>query len=77
MLWMELWVFGVVAKSDQLISYLCYFYTHLYNRQLTICDAGSRIFVFDYGGTLLHKERYDIYIKQTLSAIDGRKPSGE
>jgi len=36
------------------------------------------VFIFDYGGTLLHKEKYDIYIKrQTLSAIAGRKPSDE
>jgi hypothetical protein len=43
-----------------------------------ICQAASRVFIFDYGGTLLHKEKYDIYIKrQTLSAIAGRKPSGE
>jgi hypothetical protein len=42
-----------------------------------ICQAASRVFIFDYGGTLLHKEKYDIYIKrQTLSAIAGRKPSG-
>jgi hypothetical protein len=26
-------------------------------------------------GTLLHKEKYDIYIKQTLSAISGRVPT--
>ncbi|KAJ1440890.1 hypothetical protein B484DRAFT_391004 [Ochromonadaceae sp. CCMP2298] len=41
-----------------------------------ICDRASRVFVLDYGGTLLPKEKYDIYIKrQTLSAIAGRKPS--
>jgi len=34
-----------------------------------------RVFVLDYGGTLLHKEKFDIYIKQTLSAISGRKPT--
>lgn len=47
-------------------------------RRAGICQAGSRVFIFDYGGTLLHKEKYDIYIKrQTLSAIAGRKPSGK
>lgn len=47
-------------------------------RNAGICQAGSRVFIFDYGGTLLHKEKYDIYIKrQTLSAIAGRKPSGK
>ena len=51
---------------------------HLIHRAAGICQAGSRLFIFDYGGTLLHKEKYDIYIKrQTLSAISGRAPSGE
>jgi len=36
---------------------------------------GTRLFIFDYGGTLLHKEKFDIYIKQTLSAISGRRPT--
>jgi hypothetical protein len=36
-----------------------------------------RLFIFDYGGTLLHSEKYDIYIKQTLSAISGRRPTPE
>eukprot|EP01035_Chromulina_nebulosa_P021287 gene21287-27581_t len=40
-----------------------------------VCNHLSRVFVFDYGGTLLHKEKFDIYIKQTLSAISGRKPT--
>eukprot|EP00595_Chromulina_sp_UTEXLB2642_P002684 CAMPEP_0196762724 /NCGR_PEP_ID=MMETSP1095-20130614/2653_1 /TAXON_ID=96789 ORGANISM="Chromulina nebulosa, Strain UTEXLB2642" /NCGR_SAMPLE_ID=MMETSP1095 /ASSEMBLY_ACC=CAM_ASM_000446 /LENGTH=1168 /DNA_ID=CAMNT_0042114379 /DNA_START=78 /DNA_END=3584 /DNA_ORIENTATION=- len=40
-----------------------------------VCNYLSRVFVFDYGGTLLHKEKFDIYIKQTLSAISGRKPT--
>ena len=44
-------------------------------KQTGISEFGSRLFVLDYGGTLLHKEKYDIYMKQTLSAIDGRKPS--
>ena len=43
-----------------------------------ITKAGSRLFIFDYGGTLLFKEKHDIYIKrQTLSAISGRKPTNE
>ena len=47
-----------------------------YNSYAGICQSASRVFIFDYGGTLLHKEKYDIYIKrQTLSAIAGRKPT--
>mmetsp|Transcript_30642 Transcript_30642/g.51813 ORF Transcript_30642/g.51813 Transcript_30642/m.51813 type:complete len:1299 (+) Transcript_30642:113-4009(+) len=47
-------------------------------RDCGICERGSRVFIFDYGGTLLPKEKYDIYIKrQTLSAIAGRKPSAK
>lgn len=40
-----------------------------------ISDKCRRLFIFDYGGTLLHSEKYDIYIKQSLSAISGRKPT--
>jgi trehalose 6-phosphate synthase/phosphatase len=36
---------------------------------------GSRVFIFDYGGTLISNEKFDIYMKQTLSAITGRLPS--
>merc|ERR1711968_425670 len=39
------------------------------------CDKCRRVFIFDYGGTLLYSEKQEIYIKQTLSAISGRKPS--
>ncbi|RYZ14043.1 MAG: hypothetical protein EOO70_08030, partial [Myxococcaceae bacterium] len=35
----------------------------------------SKVFIFEYGGVLLHKEKFDIYIKQTLSAISGRRPT--
>ena len=41
-----------------------------------ICDRLSRLFVLDYGGTLLHKEKFNLHIKQNLSAISGRKPTG-
>jgi hypothetical protein len=45
-------------------------------RDAGICQAASRVFIFDYGGTLLHKEKFDIYIKRKcLSAVSGRKPS--
>ena len=37
--------------------------------------VGTRAFILDYGGTLLHKEKQDVYIKQTLSAISGRRPT--
>lgn len=41
-----------------------------------ICTSASRVMIFDYGGTLLPKEKSDIYLKRTaLSAISGRKPS--
>ena len=35
----------------------------------------SRLFILDYGGTLLHKEKFDVYLKHTLSALSGRKPT--
>lgn len=40
-------------------------------------QKASRVFVLDYGGTIIAKERFDIYHKQTLSAISGRRPLGE
>jgi len=40
-----------------------------------LSTVGTRVFIFDYGGTLLHKEKQDVYIKQTLSAISGRRPT--
>ena len=40
-----------------------------------ICTKLSRVFIFDYGGTLLHKEKFNLHIKHHLSAISGRKPS--
>lgn len=40
-----------------------------------LSTLGTRILIFDYGGTLLFKEKFDVYIKQTLSAISGRKPT--
>ena len=49
-----------------------------YQQALTrrgLCARGSRVFIFDYGGTLLDKEKYDIYLKQTLSSMSGRAPN--
>lgn len=40
-------------------------------------DVGNRVFIFDYGGTLITKERYNIYLKQNLNAIAGRSPTPE
>ena len=40
-----------------------------------IASAGRRLFVFDYGGTLIDKEKSDVYIKHSLSAISGRLPT--
>ena len=34
------------------------------------------MFVLDYGGTVICKERFDIYHKHSLSAISGRRPTG-
>lgn len=41
-----------------------------------VTDVVTRVFIFDYGGTLLNKEKSDIYMKQSLSAISGRTPTG-
>lgn len=78
-------VCGLICKQCRTHTRVCKIFTHTslhimlpICRQAGICAAGSRVFIFDYGGTLLHKEKYDIYIKrQTLSAIAGRKPSSE
>lgn len=43
----------------------------------SICELGSRVFIFDYGGTLIHKDKFDVYIKHSLSAISGRKPTAK
>lgn len=40
-------------------------------------SRGSRVFLFDYGGTLLKKEKFDIYVKQTLSDLSASQPSDE
>lgn len=40
-----------------------------------IAATGRRVFVFDYGGTLIDKEKSDVYIKHSLSAISGRLPT--
>eukprot|EP01039_Chlorochromonas_danica_P010042 gene10042-11113_t len=45
------------------------------NQQSHLIPSASRVFIFDYGGVLLQKEKFDIYIKTTLSAIAGRRPS--
>jgi trehalose 6-phosphate synthase/phosphatase len=45
-------------------------------RENDLIQKASRVFIFEYGGVLLQKEKFDIYIKQSLSAIAGRKPSG-
>ncbi len=57
--------------------YVSTYVTHTLSlyRDSGICKTGTRVFIFDYGGALLHKERFDIYMKQTLSAIAGRRPS--
>merc|ERR1711871_228865 len=51
------------------------FYRVAKSTSSTLPAKARRVFILDYGGTLLNKERYDIYIKQSLSAISGRKPT--
>jgi trehalose 6-phosphate synthase/phosphatase len=74
-----------LTKSNHMVCYpdplpvddlLKSFYDACHSSQYGISDSSSRLFIFDYGGTLLNKERSDIYIKQSLSAISGRSPSG-
>ena len=65
-------------ESKYLPSYLdCDNIKNIYDNVDKSGGLGTRLLIFDYGGTLLHKEKYDIYIKQTLSAISGRKPTEE
>lgn len=61
--------------TDLDIDYLAECYDSAKNKGIS--STGTRAFVFDYGGTLLQKEKFDIYIKQSLSAISGRKPTDE
>ena len=42
-----------------------------------IAASGRRVFVFDYGGTLIDKEKSDVYMKHSLSAISGRLPTAK
>ena len=49
--------------------------TYSASETVGISNKCRRVFVFDYGGTLLNSEKQDIYIKQSLSAISGRRPS--
>lgn len=62
-------VFPAALKLEDMLDAYAFASQH---RGLSI--IGTRVFVFDYGGTLLAKEKFDIYIKQTLSAISGRRP---
>lgn len=66
---------GAVKLSEPLNNALLLNAYQQTARDAGICQLGTRVFIFDYGGALLHKEKYDIYMKQTLSAISGRKPS--
>ena len=38
-------------------------------------QIGSRVFIFDYGGTLVGKEMFDIYVKSSATALSERSPS--
>jgi trehalose-6-phosphate synthase/trehalose-6-phosphatase len=42
-----------------------------------LVTRAHRVFILNYGGVLLHKEGFDVYLKQTLSAISGRCPTPE
>jgi trehalose-6-phosphatase len=43
--------------------------------QPDICPEAKRVFVFDYGGTIIEEEVISRYFKQSLSAVTGRAPS--
>mmetsp|Transcript_7739 Transcript_7739/g.11490 ORF Transcript_7739/g.11490 Transcript_7739/m.11490 type:complete len:1082 (+) Transcript_7739:42-3287(+) len=45
----------------------------LLTRGLT--NTGSRVFILDYGGTLIAHEKVDIYMKQSMYSVAGREPS--
>jgi hypothetical protein len=45
------------------------------SKDVGLTPRATRVLIFDYGGTLLHKEKFDIYLKHSLSAISGRKPT--
>lgn len=64
------------VPSNRLVCLLLLLFVPL-ARTTGLCKTASRVFIFDYGGTLLHKEKYDIEVKKTMSAISGRKPTGE
>jgi trehalose 6-phosphate synthase/phosphatase len=40
-----------------------------------LSEKGRRVFIFDYGGTLLPKEKIEIYMKTAVSSSTGRKPT--
>lgn len=42
-----------------------------------LSSTGRRVLFFEYGGTLLRRERQDVYIKQSLSALSSSKPTDE
>eukprot|EP00605_Chrysophyceae_sp_TOSAG23-4_P000075 GSChrysophyteH1.ASY1.ANO1.77.1 assembled CDS len=46
-------------------------------RDVGLTPKGTRVFIFDYGGTLLHKEKIEIYMKTTVQAISGSQPTKE
>ena len=48
---------------------------YLASENVGISKQCRRVFIFDYGGTLLQSEKQEIYMKKSLSAISGRKPS--
>ncbi len=51
------------------------FFVFVSLRDAGVCTPASRVFIFDYSGSLLQKEKFDIYLKQTLSAVYGGKPT--
>jgi hypothetical protein len=48
---------------------------YLVSENVGISKQCRRVFIFDYGGTLLQSGKQEIYMKKSLSAISGRKPS--
>lgn len=44
----------------------------LSSRGLT--KTGTRVFILDYGGTIISKQNVDVYMKQTVFSVSGRAP---
>jgi trehalose 6-phosphate synthase/phosphatase len=52
-------------------------YTRCYEQTVgtPLQDKGSRLFIFDYGGTIVRKENFEVYMKQAAFSISVRGPT--